>query len=667
MKRDSRRKTLVKGSIWVSILMIFILPVLAEKTAVMKSAERIIITNGDFEGGNSGFTSDYVYVADNPSIQSELGPEGYYSVGFNANNYHAAFLDAGDHTTGAGQMLIANGSPNTSDIVWQGAPSQDLIVGQTYDFSAWIIDLVGSGAHATLTFKADAEVIGTLTCSEYLTWTRLSGSFTAGQARPTLTLTNSQADAGGNDFAVDDLNIYYEGSTTPPTDAVLTTTPAASVTKTSAELGGVITSDGGDGISARGIVYSATDDKPYIGDDGVTQVPDGSGTGAFSEVIASLSPGTTYYFQAYATNAQGTAYGGIEHFTTPNASVVFADGSGFTPAVVKGSVNQAVGRFQLTGDVVGSALTGVTIQLNGTRTGLSNLKLWSSTDASFESGSDTPLDGPETDGAAIVFSGFSSAISSGGSWYFITADVAAEATGGVQGLVLNNAALVLDKGTLSGSLSNEVLSNGDASLPVDLHAFSARCEGSAVILTWTTESETDNLGFILERTVETRFIASLRWEVIASYETHPGLRGEGNSSAQHEYSFVDESVEGGSGYTYRLSDVSRSGEVQVYASLSVTMDALPGATAMDEAYPNPFNPRTYIAYHLAQESDVVLEVYDLLGRKIKTLHTGRQSAGDHHIYWNAENEHGLRVASGTYLIRMQAGAIQKTQKVTVVK
>ncbi|MCK5148923.1 hypothetical protein KAR48_19365, partial [bacterium] len=563
MKSIRYRISIAKLIASIIFLVISILPVLAEKTVFSKSSERIIITNGDFSSGNSGFSSDYTYKADIGGVNNELEAEGTYGVGYNAYNYHSAWLNGSDHTTGSGMMFIANGSPNTSSIVWQGEPSQDLVIGQTYDFSAWIMDVYHTGAHASLTFKADAEVIGTLTCSQYQTWTRLSGSFTAASLRPILTLTNSQAEGGGNDFAVDDLNIYYEGSTTPPTEAVLTTSGATSVTQTSASLGGIINSDGGDAISERGMVYSSTDTKPYIGDAGVTQKSNGSGTGTFSEIISSLTPGTTYYIQAYAINTQGTAYGGVENFTTSNVTVTFTDGSAFTPNITRGGGDQVLGRFELTGNVSGASITAASIKLNGTRTGLSNLKLWASSDGSF--GSDTQVGSTVAadpgDGSSASFSGFSSAIVTGGTTYFLTGDVAADATGTVQGVIVENASLTLSKGTLSGSITNALISNGDASLPVELHSLSAAVIDGGVEVKWITESETDNLGFVLERAIHE---SPLRWDVIASYQTHPELCGKGNSSAHYEYAYSDADVEAGQSYVYRLSDVNIAGEVHVY-------------------------------------------------------------------------------------------------------
>jgi len=170
------------------------------------------VVNGDFEAGNSGFTSDYTYQPDLPG-RAEMYPEGLYSVGYNPYDYHDMWYSTGDHTTGTGQMFIANGDANTSKTVWQGTTSVPLVVGQTYNFSAWVMDVDG-GAHSSLTFKADGVTITTLTCPNYHTWNRVYGTFFAGSANPTLTLTNAQGAAAGNDFVVDDINVLITTTTT---------------------------------------------------------------------------------------------------------------------------------------------------------------------------------------------------------------------------------------------------------------------------------------------------------------------------------------------------------------------------------------------------------------------------------------------------------------------
>lgn len=66
-------------------------------------------------------------------------------------------------------------------------------------------------------------------------------------------------------------------------------------------------------------------------------------------------------------------------------------------------------------------------------------------------------------------------------------------------------------------------------------------------------------------------------------------------------------------------------------------------------FPNPFNPSTKITYQIGKQSIVSLEIYDIQGRKIKTLVHKEQSAGEYSIVWNGENENGITVSSGAYL------------------
>jgi hypothetical protein len=104
----------------------------------------------------------------------------------------------------------------------------------------------------------------------------------------------------------------------PPT---LTTTSASSITMSAASSGGNITSDGGDPVTARGVVWS-TSTTPTL--PSVNSTSDGSGIGTFTSSISGLIDNTLYYVRAYAINTYGTAYGSQQTFTTsaigaPNA------------------------------------------------------------------------------------------------------------------------------------------------------------------------------------------------------------------------------------------------------------------------------------------------------------------------------------------------------------
>lgn len=89
---------------------------------------------------------------------------------------------------------------------------------------------------------------------------------------------------------------------------------------------------------------------------------------------------------------------------------------------------------------------------------------------------------------------------------------------------------------------------------------------------------------------------------------------------------------------------------------------IPDVIALHQNYPNPFNPVTQIRYDLSSNSDVLLEVYDLLGRHIATLVDTHQSAGRHYAEFDAAN-----IASGIYLYRLTAGQQTLTRLMSVVK
>ena len=108
--------------------------------------------------------------------------------------------------------------------------------------------------------------------------------------------TNSAGTAYGNQESF---------STLAATVPVLSTNSVASITQTTALSGGNITSDGGAPVTQRGVVY-ATTQNPTLAN---AFTEDGSGSGNFTSTLSGLTPNTTYYVRAYATNSIGTAYG----------------------------------------------------------------------------------------------------------------------------------------------------------------------------------------------------------------------------------------------------------------------------------------------------------------------------------------------------------------------
>ena len=85
-------------------------------------------------------------------------------------------------------------------------------------------------------------------------------------------------------------------------------------------------------------------------------------------------------------------------------------------------------------------------------------------------------------------------------------------------------------------------------------------------------------------------------------------------------------------------------------------------------YPNPFGRETTVAYTLGKRQEVTLEVYDVLGRRVRTLVEGtEQRAGLHRLRWEGENRYGSPVGSGVYFLRIRAEGFTATRKMVLVR
>jgi hypothetical protein len=89
---------------------------------------------------------------------------------------------------------------------------------------------------------------------------------------------------------------------------------------------------------------------------------------------------------------------------------------------------------------------------------------------------------------------------------------------------------------------------------------------------------------------------------------------------------------------------------------------VPYTFALDQSYPNPFNPTTMITWQLSAVSSVELAVYDMLGREVAVLVRGVQQPGAYHTEFN-----GTRLASGVYVYRLSAGSYVSSRKMLLVR
>ena len=88
---------------------------------------------------------------------------------------------------------------------------------------------------------------------------------------------------------------------------------------------------------------------------------------------------------------------------------------------------------------------------------------------------------------------------------------------------------------------------------------------------------------------------------------------------------------------------------------------------MGAAYPNPFNGKTAIQFSLANPGVVKLEVYNLMGQKIRTLIAENREAGNHVVYWGGKNNRGQHVVSGVYLYKLSINNYQVSKRILYLK
>jgi hypothetical protein len=182
-------------------------------------------------------------------------------------------------------------------------------------------------------------------------------------------------------------------------------------------------------------------------------------------------------------------------------------------------------------------------------------------------------------------------------------------------------------------------------LPVQIAGFTATCEGAlAVRLDWTTMTELNNYGFVVERSREpgTGFCA-----------VSDLIPGQGTTLIRHTYSFSDPRPGQGLWY-YRLRQIDLNNSVHYTEPIRTEVvssvgESAPTAFALFQNYPNPFNPITTIRYALPQHSRVALTVFDVLGREVVELLDREMGPGYHEVRFD-----GAPFASGVYYYRMQA-------------
>ncbi len=100
---------------------------------------------------------------------------------------------------------------------------------------------------------------------------------------------------------------------------------------------------------------------------------------------------------------------------------------------------------------------------------------------------------------------------------------------------------------------------------------------------------------------------------------------------------------------------------------SAVDNIIPSEFALGQNYPNPFNPTTRIDFSLPSSGQVTIEIFNILGEKVKTIVNSQMGAGNHTVEWNSTGGDGNHVSSGIYFYRLTTGDFIQTKKMILLK
>ena len=196
-------------------------------------------------------------------------------------------------------------------------------------------------------------------------------------------------------------------------------------------------------------------------------------------------------------------------------------------------------------------------------------------------------------------------------------------------------------------------------IPVELSSFEAVAIPGKIVLRWTTQTETENLGFdILRSTSMDGPYQKINTDII---------KGAGTSASANNYVYEDEDIEDHQTYYYKLIDIDLSGTFTVHGPVSAVAVTTPSDYSLEQNYPNPFNPETTIRFTLRESGFVSMTIYNMRGQKIRSLVSKQMEAGAHSVVWDGRDENGNIMSSGIYLCTMRVNKFEQTRSLVFMR
>ncbi|MGB5288018.1 MAG: reprolysin-like metallopeptidase [Ignavibacteriaceae bacterium] len=191
-------------------------------------------------------------------------------------------------------------------------------------------------------------------------------------------------------------------------------------------------------------------------------------------------------------------------------------------------------------------------------------------------------------------------------------------------------------------------------IPVELTAFFALSTEKGILLKWTTASESNNSGFMIERSSDKITFGEVSF-----------VNGKGTTTEVTDYEYTDNISRAGK-YYYRLKQIDFDGTF-TYSNIIESEINGPDVFNLSQNYPNPFNPSTIIKFSLPVDSQVRIELFNTLGEKVDELTNRDYSIGNHEINFDAS-----KLSNGVYYYTVNANGIDgsnfsSTKKMVLMK
>jgi hypothetical protein len=502
---------------------------------------------------------------------------------------------------------------------------------------------------------------------------------------------------------------------------------ATNVMSTSATLGGTVSDTGSSAITARGVCYSATTTSPTLSSQNTTcTTATGTSTGTFTVAVTGLSISTPYFVSAYATNAQGTAYGSTVTFTTTAMENPVPVVSSISPDA--GSPGEEVtvtitGANFATGATI-AAMTGITVS-EVVRNSATSLTAKFTITSITTIGTRTvnivnPSPGGGTSATGVSFRVTLPAPSPNNtSWPAGTLVQTSSTPKFEWGTVSNTVDYDIQVSNLSTfAQSVDCTFNCDGTDASNFVNTYSNITGNSFTLTsplsvglnyfWRIRANTSTVKGVWSDAIPFTVIAppnapglvspannslgltgsvTLTWTPTANttsyeFEVSKDLTFSltavyfSESTSSSTTSFVMPAFTSSSPVEnfWRVRSVGPGGkgawsDVYRYTRAALTSDPdgksdIPTTYSLEQNYPNPFNPSTTIRFGLPETAPVTLEVYNLQGQKVTVLlQNVTKSAGMHTISFNASN-----LSTGVYVYRITVGSkFMSSQKMMLLK